>query len=240
MARRRNSAPSYVLHKQSGRGRLAWTDSVGIRHQKLLPGQFGSVESLTAKARLELGLATSPPGTPADPESITVAEVMIAYLDFAEQHHRDQEGNPTDEVRHLKAAIRHVRELYGEVPTTEFGPLALKVVRQKFVEQKWCRKTVNARVERIRRIFKWAVAEELVPLSVHHGMDSRVKPCRASQRSWGGVSIPRGKTTFQAVNIQRGVHQCGWSRVILIASAEQRNVSSSPAARASFVPAASR
>ncbi|MBN9121507.1 MAG: site-specific integrase [Planctomycetes bacterium] len=99
-----------------------------------------------------------------------MAEVLVAYLDFAEQHYRDQEGNPTDEVRHLKATIRPLRELYGESLATEFGPLALKAVRQKFVEQKWCRKTVNARVERIRRIFKWAVAEELVPPSVHQAL----------------------------------------------------------------------
>jgi integrase len=170
VARHRNSAPSYVLHQQSGRGRLAWTDSLGIRHQKLLPGPFGSVESLAAKARLELELATSPAAPAVNPEALTVAEVLVAYLDFAEQHYRDKEGNPTDEVRHLKATIRHVRELYGEAPTTEFGPLALKAVRQKFVELKWCRKTVNARVERIRRIFKWAVAEELVPPSVHQAL----------------------------------------------------------------------
>ena len=86
MARHRNSAPSYVLHQQSGRGRLAWTDSLGIRHQKLLPGPFGSPESLAAKARLELELATAPTGAPVDPKSLTVAEVLSAYLDFAEQH----------------------------------------------------------------------------------------------------------------------------------------------------------
>ncbi|VTT98771.1 catalytic phage domain protein : Integrase, catalytic core, phage domain protein OS=Rhodopirellula sallentina SM41 GN=RSSM_06627 PE=4 SV=1: Phage_integrase [Gemmataceae bacterium] len=170
MARHRNSAPSYVLHQQSGRGRLGWTDSLGIRHQKLLPGPFGSTESLAAKARLELELATSPVPAQVDPKTLTVAEVLIAYLDFAEQHYRDPQGQPTDEVRHLKATIRYVRELYGDALATEFGPLALKAVRQKFVEQEWCRKTVNARVERIRRIFKWAVAEELIPPSVYQAL----------------------------------------------------------------------
>ncbi len=170
MPRPRHSSPTYTIHKQSGRGRLVWYDVSGVRQQKLLPGPFGSVESLAAKARLELELATSPSGAAVDPETLTVAEVLIAYLDFAEQHYRDQEGNPTDEVRHLKATIRYLRELYGEALATEFGPLALKAVRQKFVELKWCRNTVNARVERIRRIFKWAVAEELIPPSVHQAL----------------------------------------------------------------------
>ncbi len=58
MARHRNPVLSYVLHKQSGRARLIWTDALGTRQQKLLPGPFGSAESLTAKARLELEDAT--------------------------------------------------------------------------------------------------------------------------------------------------------------------------------------
>ena len=36
MPRIRNSAPSYLRHGQSGRGRLTWTDPLGIRRQKLL------------------------------------------------------------------------------------------------------------------------------------------------------------------------------------------------------------
>ena len=43
------------------------------------------------------------------------------------------------------AAVRPVFELYAATRATEFGPLALKAVRQKFVEQKWCRKTVTRR-----------------------------------------------------------------------------------------------
>jgi len=36
----------------------------------------------------------------------------------------------------------------------------------------WCRGVVNQRTSRIKRIFKWAVAEELVPPSVHHGLSA--------------------------------------------------------------------
>ncbi|MFO0798099.1 MAG: hypothetical protein U0804_11540 [Gemmataceae bacterium] len=38
-----------MLHQQSGRGRLRWTDAAGIRPQKLLPGPFNSPESLVAR-----------------------------------------------------------------------------------------------------------------------------------------------------------------------------------------------
>lgn len=174
MSRTRNVAPSYIPHTKSGRGRLQWYDATGTRREKLLPGPFNSPESLAAKARLELELVTSPTATaaPVDPAALSVAEVLAAYLDFAHRHYRGPDGNPSDEVRHVKTVIRHVRELYGTAPAAAFGPMALKTVRQKFVELKWTRKSINARVERVRRIFKWAVAEELVSPLVYQSLSA--------------------------------------------------------------------
>jgi integrase len=94
----------------------------------------------------------------------------LAYLIHAEGHYRDPDGGASDEIRHLKTVCRYVRELYGETPAIEFGPKALKAVRERFVGERWCRKTVNARVERVRRIFKWAVADELLPPSVYQAL----------------------------------------------------------------------
>jgi integrase len=167
---RRKPTPSYLFHKQSGRARAVWTDTNGTRQQKLLPGAYDSAESRTAFARMQLELETSPAANVAGPNGVTLNEVLLAYLVHAQQHYRGPDGDPTDEIRHVKTVCRFVRELYGDVPAAEFGPLALKAVRQKFIEVRWCRKTVNARVERVRRIFKWAVAEELVPPTVYQAL----------------------------------------------------------------------
>jgi integrase len=170
MARNRNSFPSYLEHKQSGKGRAVWTDTLGIRHYRMLPGLFNSEESKTAFARLQLELATSPAAATSDPVGITMNEVLVAYLDYAERHYRDEDGKPTNEVLLIKIVSRHVREVYGETPAANFGPLALKATRQRFVELGWCRKTVNQQVERLRRIFRWSVAEELIPPAVHQAL----------------------------------------------------------------------
>jgi integrase len=98
--------------------------------------------------------------------------LMLAYLDHAEQHYRGPDGNQTDEVRHLKTAILHVRELYGKNSAADFGPLALKAVRQKFLKLGWCRKTINARIERIRRAFQWGVGEELIPPTTYQALSA--------------------------------------------------------------------
>ncbi len=169
MTSRRKPTPSYLLHRLSGRARAVWTAQSGTRYQKLLPGPFDSTESRTAFARLLLELEVAPHAV-ADPSGLAVAELLLAYLTHAEQHYRGPDGEPTDEVRHVKAACRYVRELYGDAPVSEFGPLALKAVRQQFVAAGWCRKTINARIERIRRAFKWGVAEELVSPTVHQAL----------------------------------------------------------------------
>src|SRR5262245_36297716 len=36
------------------------------------------------------------------------------------------------------------------------------------VQRGWCRNTVNQQVRRVKRLFKWATGEELVPGSVYH------------------------------------------------------------------------
>lgn len=172
MPRPRKSIPSYLLHQRSGHARAVWTDSVGVRHYRMLPGPYDSTESRAAFARLVAELAAAPSSSfdRPDAERVTVNEVLLAYVKHAERHYQGPDGNPTDEVRHIKTACRHVRELYGASLAVKFGPLALKAVRERFVAAGWCRKTVNARVERIRRVFRWAVAEELIPPSVHQAL----------------------------------------------------------------------
>lgn len=169
MARSRNPVPSYLLHKQSGRARIVWTDGMGIRRFEMLPGAFNSAESKTAFARRQLELATAPLAS-SDPSGITVNELLVAYLEYAGSYYRTPAGTPSDEVRHVKSSCREVHHLYGELPVAEFGPLALKSVRQEFLAKGWCRNTANARVERVRRIFKWGVAEELVPAAVYQAL----------------------------------------------------------------------
>jgi integrase len=171
MPRPRRLTPSYLEHKQTGRGRLVWTDHTGTRHEQLLPGAFGSPESLQAKAALELEIATSPIRVPiAHRTAITVNELFLAFLDHGERHYRGPDGNTTGELREYKLVSRHVRQLYGDTPVADFGPLKLKAVRQGMIDAGACRGVVNQRIGRLRRMFKWGVGEELVPPAVYHAL----------------------------------------------------------------------
>ncbi len=80
--------------------------------------------------------------------------------------HYVKNGKQTSEVHILKSVIRPLNELYGLTPANEFGPLALKAVRARMIESGWKRNTINAAMSRIRRIFKHAIANELIDSSV--------------------------------------------------------------------------
>ena len=53
------------------------------------------------------------------------------------------------------------------MPAKQFGSLALKSVRAKMVNAGLCRRLINQRIGRIRRTFKWAAAEELIPVTTY-------------------------------------------------------------------------
>jgi integrase len=110
------------------------------------------------------------------PESnaeLIVNKVILAYWRVIEPSiTASVAGSTPGELYNQRSALRIVRELYGRTPAAEFGPLALKAVRQKMIETGWCRAFVNRQVNRVRRMFRWAVSEELIPAHVYHGLQS--------------------------------------------------------------------
>jgi integrase len=171
LPRPRQSIPSYLKHKQSGKARAVWTNQSGRRQFRLLPGPFNSQESRSAFARLQLELAATPHQLPGrTSNNVSVNQVLLAFLKWADGHYRRADGSPTGEIEEYKLVAHHLREIYGLTPAKSFGPLALKAIRQKFIDKGWCRKVINKRVERIRRFFKFAVSEEMIPPAIHQAL----------------------------------------------------------------------
>jgi integrase len=131
-------------------------------------GKYNSPESRAEYARIlaELAVAPAPAQAVRSFPDVTVNEVLLGFLRYADGHYRRPDGTPTNEVAQYKQTFRLVRELYGHTLAREFGPLALKALRQKMIDVGWSRKLINQRVGRVRRVFKWAVENELVAVSV--------------------------------------------------------------------------
>jgi integrase len=160
----RTDAPSYRLHRASGQ---AVVTLAGADHYL---GKFGSTESRERYDRLIAEwLANGRMLTPG--ADITVAEVMVRYLRFAAGYYV-KDGRPTSELGLIRYALKPLKDLYGSTPARDFGPLALKAVRQTYIDANLCRHEVNRRTGLVVRFFKWAVENELAPASIHHGLQA--------------------------------------------------------------------
>jgi integrase len=95
------------------------------------------------------------------PGPLTVNALILAYFRFAQGYYVKQ-GEPTSELGCVRQALRPVRRLFGSILAVEFGPRALKTVRQAMVASGRARKSINKDVHRIRRMVRWAVEEELL------------------------------------------------------------------------------
>jgi len=160
----RKSLPRYLKHS-SGKARIVWTDAAGTRREKVLPGLYDSPESRQAFARLQLELASFPAASATltvTNTGPTVAEVLLPYLRYATEYH-----GGGSELETIKVALRLTREVYGFTPARQFGPLALKAVREAMIRTGWSRVYVNRQTRRVVRAFRWGVGEELVPPDVH-------------------------------------------------------------------------
>jgi integrase len=92
---------------------------------------------------------------------VLMGQLLAAFLAHAEEHYTKND-KPTSEVNAYEQVIRSIRKLYRSVPVDSFGPLSLKAVRQTWIDAGIVRTKVNQRQQRVVRIFKWGVAEELV------------------------------------------------------------------------------
>jgi integrase len=130
------------------------------------------------------------PGRPGPaPSDLTLNELILAFQDHALAHYRGPDGRPTRHLDNLKDALRPVRALYGPTVARDFGPLALRAVREEMVRAGICRRTINDRVHRIRRSFRWAASVELIPVDVVLALETveALRPGRSAARESPGV-----------------------------------------------------
>ena len=164
MSRPKNTVPAYRHHKPSGQAYVRF--SIGGVRRFVYLGKYDTPESLAEYRRVlaemeAAGLTTVAASTAG--RDITVNELLLAFLQWAVTHYRTPDGKPTNEVDHFKRSAALMRELYGFTPAKEFGPKALAAVRDRMVWRGWCRTLVNRRTERVKRMWKWAASQELVP-----------------------------------------------------------------------------
>ena len=100
---------------------------------------------------------------------ISVMKLCLEYWRFSKTYYV-KNGKTTDELGSIKAAMRFVKQTYGKTAAKDFGPLALEAVRQRMIDAGHSRGYINNNINRIRRMFRWGVSKELIPVSVHQAL----------------------------------------------------------------------
>jgi hypothetical protein len=152
------SVPKYRRHRGSGQAIVTLS---GADHYL---GPYRSKASHLEYDRLISEWIQNRRSVPCQARDTTVVEIASAYLKYALAYYV-KNGKPTREAEMIRELIQRIRPLYGRTPAADFGPLALKTVRQKMIEDGHSRGFINKSTDRLRRMFKWAAAEEMIAAS---------------------------------------------------------------------------
>lgn len=149
-------SPRYALHKPSGQARVI----ISGKHHYL--GRYNSPESLerynALLAEYEAGQASR--------STITVGRLAILFMQHAESYYRRADGTPTMEASNFRYALRSLTREFRDLPLRHLGPRKLQQVRATMIRDGLARRTINARIRRIRQVIKWAVSQEFCTATV--------------------------------------------------------------------------
>lgn len=137
-----------------------------INGKQLYLGKWGSQEAERRYHELCCKLHEHGGQLPVEPERISVAETVKAYFAFATGYY----GPESKQLLVVRASLKPVVDLYGTAKAVDFGPKSLKALRERWIDAGLARKTINDRVGDIKRCFKWAASEELVPVGVYEAL----------------------------------------------------------------------
>lgn len=186
--------PSYRQRRGYTQAIVTLTDSITKKRRDYWLGEHSAPESRERYHRLiaewEVRGRRLPPADFDQPvaartRGITVSKVIHEYWRHVSK--LEDQG----EFRSFCIVLRLLRRYFGRTPASEFGPKKLRFLRDEMIRggatenpprKPWSRKYINVQVQRIRRLFKWATAHELLPVSVHQSL-STLEPLRRGRSS---------------------------------------------------------
>ena len=153
---------------------------VRLNGQKHYLGVYGTPESEENYYRItaEWLVAKRTPST--SKTEVTVNHLVTVFLDHAKTYYV-KNGRTTETYNHFVRISEKLTKLYGSLPVDKFSPATLDTLRQLLIDgrqstnkidkpEPLSRKYVNQCIERLRLIFKWGVAKDLVKPETHYAL----------------------------------------------------------------------
>ena len=174
--------PSYRRRPGYTQAIVTLTDSVTKKRRDYWLGPHGTKESREQYHRViaeweasgrRLPRAVSGQTAPNKPAGLKLVALLREFYRWAKRNY------DKGELRSFYIVMVLMRRYYGRTPAVEFGPRKLRMLREEMIRddqttdpprKPWSRKYINQQVQRVRRIFKWAVAHELMAPDVHQAL----------------------------------------------------------------------
>lgn len=174
--------PSYRTRKGYSQALVTLTDSRTKQRRDYWLGQHNSPESRQLYHRLIAEWESNDRRFPSNHLNVTgtasgsgpkVIEVIRDYWAHASKIYGE------NELRSFQVLFHLLRQYHGHTPAADFGPRKLRTLRELMIRgdaasepprKSWSRRYINSQVIRLRRMFKWAVAQEMVPAAVHQSL----------------------------------------------------------------------
>jgi hypothetical protein len=174
MTRPRNEIPKLRRHTAKNRAFFQF------RGKRYYTGRWGSREAEEQYRRLiaEIVLPAQDSDTRTIPDAptlsgdqILVEDLAAEFLEQVAQRHPP----PSREADNIGYAIKELLEIHATTRVVEFTPRALRTFQAHLMRpdrtegvqgrRVLSRRTLNRRVDSVRKMFRWGVSQELVPLA---------------------------------------------------------------------------
>ncbi len=153
----RRNPPSYRLHKASGNA------VVTLIGKDVYLGRFGARSSLAEYDRvIAEWLSADRTHVSRNDPAVSIAELVNAF--------RKSDAISDSHQHDYRAVMSLLVRTNSRRPVTDFGPLALKGVRKAMIDAGWNRQTISQRTYMLRRIFRWGVEHEMVPVAIYDAL----------------------------------------------------------------------
>jgi len=136
--------PKLRLHKATGQGYAV------LNGKYIFFGLYDTPEAVENYHRAVAEWHANGRQSQAPTSEITIQELLARYWVYAEGYYRDAAGKPTSEMGNIRVSLKPFCELYLNTKAVDFGPRALKTVRQKMIDLGWCRNNINKSIGRDR------------------------------------------------------------------------------------------
>ena len=172
-------------------GNNGGTAFVRINGKRVYLGKFGSAEAAQNYARCvaEWAISNTDPVQASLPIGrITIDSLAIAFLDYAQKHDNSHYAC-------IRIAVKVLLQLYSGTTVDSFTPKCLAAVQHQLTQhigakgKPFSRQYCNELIRRIRRMFRWGVAQELVPAAITDAL-KYIPPLRQG-RTTAPESSPR-------------------------------------------------